>query len=691
MLTIAANSVVQFKELRMGWDDASNSTNATLNVGSNAHVTFSGAAYLGNQGNANINLASGSVLNLGFAYFNNVTNKSTIIKGVGQLNVTGELINNGRVVADGGTLAVTAGSINHNNVYGTMGDSTRPGWYAINAGKLTLPTVTINNGGNVNIGERSSLGSLDGNSLVNSVRITGMTGGSLNGTLAVSYLDPTNPGAYAGLTGAVSIWDFNPAGGLSVNTATLAFRYDTTLVNGTEGSLNLYENAGTGWQLIPGGFGGSLFTTNTGAGSLNSTAQFALAQGIVIAGSTAWAGGSDTLWATGANWGGSAPSTGDILHFDGANVSTSNDVAANTAFGGVVFDGGAGSFTVSGNAITLGGNITNSSASNQNITLNMALSYSKTKVDTGVSNMTIAGALSNASGSTPAALIKLGSGNLTLTGTNSNTGSVRISAGTLSVDSIGNGGISGNLGAASSDASNLVFDGGTLEYTGGSTTTDRLFTINPTKAATFDLTQAGTTLTLSGAPGVSDGALVKNGPGTLTLTGASFYSGSTTVNGGLLNIGIGGAGASIRSCEIVLASNATVKFNHSNNQSVGSEITGTGNFIKDGGGTLTLTAANSYVGSTTVENGTLKIANAAALANYATAVISVNNTSTMAVNVGLAAPKNWSTAEMNAFLGNGNVTFASGAFFGIDTTGGNFTIATGLTTVRNVQSLGRTP
>ena len=55
---------------------------------------------------------------------------------------------------------------------------------------------------------------------------------------------------------------------------------------------------------------------------------------------------------------------------------------------------------------------------------------------------------------------------LTLTSTNTYTGVTTINAGTISVATIGNGGVAGNLGQATSTATNLVLGGGTLKYTG---------------------------------------------------------------------------------------------------------------------------------------------------------------------------------------------------------------------------------
>ena len=91
-----------------------------------------------------------------------------------------------------------------------------------------------------------------------------------------------------------------------------------------------------------------------------------------------------------------------------------------------------------------------------------------------------------------------------------------------------------NLGAAGNAATNLVFDGGTLQYTGATASTDRNFTINTGKTATISVTNFGSNLTLSGASTLTNGALTKIDGGTLILGGANLYTGATNVNGGKL-------------------------------------------------------------------------------------------------------------------------------------------------------------
>jgi len=190
-------------------------------------------------------------------------------------------------------------------------------------------------------------------------------------------------------------------------------------------------------------------------------------------------------------------------------------------------------------------------------------------------------------------LIKTAAGRLTLSGVNTYTGNTTISAGVLSVATINNGGVAGNLGKATNAAANLVFNGGTLQYTGADASTDRNFTINAAKTATFDITTNN--LTVSGASTATTGALTKIGDGTLTLTGANIYTGATAVNEGTLLVN--GPGS--------LASGSTVTVNSGGTLGGTGTINGTVNVLT--GGTLAPGASP----------GTLTIGNALTLAGDA--------------------------------------------------------------------------
>ncbi len=153
-------------------------------------------------------------------------------------------------------------------------------------------------------------------------------------------------------------------------------------------------------------------------------------------------------------------------------------------------------------------------------------------------DITIGQVLENA----PAAagtLTKSGVGTMTLSGTNTYTGATTLSAGTLSVATIGNGGVAGNLGQATNAASNLVFAGGALSYSGATASSDRSFTMQNAAVNIIGVTNAASTLTLTGSSPTNTGVLQKDGAGGLTLNpgvGGSYSLGALQSNGGTLTL-----------------------------------------------------------------------------------------------------------------------------------------------------------
>jgi autotransporter-associated beta strand protein len=193
--------------------------------------------------------------------------------------------------------------------------------------------------------------------------------------------------------------------------------------------------------------------------------------------------------------------------------------------------------------------------------------------------------MSGSSTATNGALTKLGGGTLTLSGTNLHTGATTISAGTLSIGTIGNGGVAGPLGASTNAAANLVFDGGALQYTGSTASTDRNFTINTGRTATINVTSSSSNLTISGASTATNGALTKTGSGTLILSGANLHTGTTTVSTGKLLVD-----GSLTGSFVSVASGATLG---------GSGTFGAGATLQSGGHL----APGDSVGTITFTNG----------------------------------------------------------------------------------------
>jgi len=122
------------------------------------------------------------------------------------------------------------------------------------------------------------------------------------------------------------------------------------------------------------------------------------------------------------------------------------------------------------------------------------------------------------------ALVKVGTGTLTLTGSNTYDGATAINGGILAVNR------DANLGTGL-----LSFDGGTLQVRvpGGGIASSKSITLD-VGGGTF-LAEAGTTSILLGSiSGV--GSLTKDGPGTLTLAGNNTYGGGTVLDAGTLTV-----------------------------------------------------------------------------------------------------------------------------------------------------------
>ena len=275
-----------------------------------------------------------------------------------------------------------------------------------------------------------------------------------------------------------------------------------------------------------------------------------------------------------------------------------------------------------------------------NILNNAALAFNRT------GSLTYAGAISGTG-----TVSKIGDQLLTLTGNNTFTGLATISNGTLQ---IGNGGTTGSVAASILDNASLLFNrSNTLTYAAvisgnGSVTKLGTGTLILASANAFI---GGTTIsagTLQIGNGTSSGSvsgsilnnaalvfnrsndiafggvisgngtMTKLGAGTLTLTGANSLTGGTTISAGALQVGNGGAGATL---EGNILDNAALLFNHSSNITFSDAISGSGNLTKLGAGTLILTGAGAYTGGTTVSTGTLQVGAGGATGSIVGAVL----------------------------------------------------------------------
>ena len=233
-----------------------------------------------------------------------------------------------------------------------------------------------------------------------------------------------------------------------------------------------------------------------------------------------------------------------------------------------------------------------------------------------------------------AGLVKSGTGTLSLSGLNLYTGTTTISAGILQANS------ATALGTVATGGP-ITFGGGTLQYGGASAAaTDWGVRIKSSGSAVMlDTNGQNVTFGITGIIDVSNtGGLTKLGLGTLTLSGADAYLGTTTINGGILqadnvsalgapagNITFGGGtlqysalsagtnwGARIKN-----STSAVVLDTNGVNVTFGTtgiiDVSNTGGLTKVGLGTLTLSGADAYLGTTTINGGILQANNVSAL------------------------------------------------------------------------------
>jgi autotransporter-associated beta strand protein len=201
-------------------------------------------------------------------------------------------------------------------------------------------------------------------------------------------------------------------------------------------------------------------------------------------------------------------------------------------------------------------------------------------------------------------LTTFGAGKLTLSGTNTGlTGGLNINEGTLVVSS------DANLGSASNA---INFGGGTLQFgTAFNPAATHAITLNA-GSGTLD-PQAGT-VTIASAIGGSGNLTIGLAAttGTVILAGANTYAGNTTINDGTLQVGNGGAGATLG--EGAITNNSALVFGGgSGTTTVANTISGAGTLTQAGTNVVSLSASNTYTGATAVTSGALQTANANAL------------------------------------------------------------------------------
>lgn len=279
---------------------------------------------------------------------------------------------------------------------------------------------------------------------------------------------------------------------------------------------------------------------------------------------TTFPAGETLTWtgATDANWNETTPNWSNVNAFTKwySNTSNTNNVvfdATGAAQPNVNFaltrPLTAGSISFDSSGYNLGGTVT--LGNSQNFVTNADATVSATLQ--GSANIT-----------------KSGLSTLSLTGTSSFSGVTILEDGVLNASSFSDYGVNSSLGNRAADSAEvgLLFQGGTLQYTGATAqSTNRSIRLG-LEGGTIDASGSAPAATLSFTASSSTNFFLDSGSRTLTLTGSN--TGDNT-----FAMAIGQAG-------------------------------GTTSVVKDGAGKWILSGANTYTGSTTVNGGTLSLSSA---------------------------------------------------------------------------------
>ncbi|EBD6722321.1 autotransporter outer membrane beta-barrel domain-containing protein [Salmonella enterica subsp. enterica serovar Soerenga] len=487
----------------------------------------------------------------------------------------------------------------------------------------------------------------------------------------------------------------------------------TSLIKQGAGTLILNaENTYTGGTTIS---GGTLVATNVdalGSGAVTDDATLELNTGGTFDNAISGSGqvvksGDDVLTLSGANSysGGTlisdgtlvasnveALGTGDVTNNATLELNTGGDFDNAISGSGQVVKSGDETLTLSGSNTYTGGTLISDGTL---VASNVEALGTGDVTDDAVLELNTGGTFDNViSGS--GQVVKSGDDALTLSGSNTYTGGTTISGGTLvatNVDALGSGDVTddatlelntgGTFDNAISGSGQVVKSGdkmltlsGANSYSGGTLISDgTLVASNVEALGTGDVTNDAVLELNTGGDfdnAISgSGQVVKSGDGTLTLSGSNTYRGGTTISGGTLvasNVEALGTGD--------VTNNATLELNTGGD--FDNNISGSGQVVKSGDETLTLSGANSYTGGTTISGGTLVASNVEALGSG-----DVTDNATLELNTG-------GTFD-NAIGGSGNVV-KSGAdtltLSGSNTYTGGTLISDGTLVASNVEALG---
>jgi len=593
------------------------------------------------------------------------TGNTTVSAGTLTLNGSSLLVSTGNLAVSGGNFAMGG----FNNTFANL---------SLTGGNVTggASVLTVNSAGTFALQSGTISAILAGTGALNKTTSGTVTLGGVNtftgvdtisgGTLNVANF--ANGGSNSGLGASTSA-----AANLVLSSGTLQYTgatdatTDRLFTLGTGATAGALDASGIGNLTLSNG--GSIVNSGTGtrtltltgndAGSNNfdlvladqstnkssltksGTGQWNLNTAETFTGTTTVSGGTLQLNNTLASL---------INTINGGNLAVSNNnqlasTAAVTVSGGTLamstFNNTLGGLTLSGGIVSGSGILT----------VNSAGTFA---IQSGTDSAVLAGT---------GALNKTTSGTATLNGVNSYSGITTISAGTLSVANLTNGGSNSGVGSSSAAATNLVLNGGTLQFTGATDmTTNRDFSLgtsggafdssgtgNLTLGNTSSVTISGTgtrTLTLTGSnagtnifdPAVADQStnktsLTKSGAGQWILNDAETYTGTTTVSGGTLQLN------NTLASLIYTISGGTLAVSANNQLASTAAVTVSG-------GTLAMGTLNNTLGSLTLSSG--RITGTGTLTSSGTFALQGGTDSAILAGTGALSKTTAGTVTLNA-------------------------------------------
>ena len=673
--------------------------NGTLNVdgvGSGITATSGGTPFLvGSNGTGTLTASNGASVQS-----NGEINIGQSGGDVGSVTVTsGASMNAGASINIGkwgdGTLDVSGGgTVTANGFFSIADQSTATGVVTVTDSGSSVTatqevavgnhggngTLTVANGAQVSspiiviAGDAGSVGVLNiGAAAGNAPTAAGTlnTGnvafGNGSGSLVFNHTD----------TGYVFAPTISGAGNVDVLAGTTIFTADNSYTGSTQINGGILQLSGTGAiasssdvTVTSGTFdisglttGGTTINDLAGAGNVNLGGN-ALTLG--TANNTEF----DGVIADGGNAGGSGGSLikqgAGTLTLTGSNTYT----GATTISGGTLALSGTGSIASSSGVIDNGtldiSGVTTLQTTIGDLSGTGTVSLGGNTLKLGTANSTeFDGVISDGSSGIGGALIKQGSGTLTLTGSNTYTGATTISSGTLALS-----------GAGSIASSSSVIDNASLDISGlsnGGTTISDLtgagtvyLGSNTLTLGTANNTQFDGVMADGGSAEGSGGSVIKQGTGTLTLTGNNTYTGTTTVAGGTLQLAVGAS----------IAGNVNVQ----NGTSLGGAGTIAGNVDLASGATLA-SSGTLTLGSLVAEQGSqLNVSLGAPGADFhsfgtSTSVAVTGNLELDGATVNVANAGNMGPGLYNLFTYGGSLTENNGGLsLGATPAGGVFTI-----------------